>query len=403
VGAEIMSKTIFYSWQNDLEPKYHRYFVEKCLKDALNSLGKNAQIYVDYDRDTKGLLGSPDITSSIFDKIDKSVLFVCDVSIINKDIRKTPNPNVLLELGYAASKLGWDKIISLFDSESGSVNDLPFDLRQKRITLFNAKNKDEKKRLTNILSENIKALFVKGALFNPLNDYMKRRIDKAYLDIAKGLANFLYGTTSMSTGLANVSKFLNLNNKQVLEIIKERKIPAFVVYNTYEQTSVELRDILKEVLSSQYFAKKWSYYILELIEWINHYSYMVSKRNKDFPFEEIAHEESIRYGVIDAHKMNNANPLGSKIIVELFDDNSKKYIEDGNGGKVINITQYPIDDDEKLTKTVKVNEKHNVYVANIVCDFIKNCAGWLDDTDSEFILDPDFYVLESPINNITDK
>jgi len=398
-----MSKTIFYSWQNDLEPKYHRYFVEKCLKDALNSLGKNAQIYVDYDRDTKGLLGSPDITSSIFDKIDKSVLFVCDVSIINKDIRKTPNPNVLLELGYAASKLGWDKIISLFDSESGSVNDLPFDLRQKRITLFNAKNKDEKKRLTNILSENIKALFVKGALFNPLNDYMKRRIDKAYLDIAKGLANFLYGTTSMSTGLANVSKFLNLNNKQVLEIIKERKIPAFVVYNTYEQTSVELRDILKEVLSSQYFAKKWSYYILELIEWINHYSYMVSKRNKDFPFEEIAHEESIRYGVIDAHKMNNANPLGSKIIVELFDDNSKKYIEDGNGGKVINITQYPIDDDEKLTKTVKVNEKHNVYVANIVCDFIKNCAGWLDDTDSEFILDPDFYVLESPINNITDK
>ena len=104
-----MSRTIFYSWQSDIEPNKHRYFIERCLKNALTELEQNANIYMEYDRDTIGKNGSPDISKTIFDKIDKSVLFVCDVSIINKTYegKKTPNPNVLIELGYAVSKLGW--------------------------------------------------------------------------------------------------------------------------------------------------------------------------------------------------------------------------------------------------------------------------------------------------------
>ena len=87
---------------------------------------------MEFDRDTFGLNGSPDITQTIFDKIDKSVLFVCDISIVSSQgAKKTPNPNVLIELGYAVSKLGWEHIICLFDSNTGSIEDLPFDLRQK--------------------------------------------------------------------------------------------------------------------------------------------------------------------------------------------------------------------------------------------------------------------------------
>lgn len=133
-----MARSIFYSWQNDLDSNTHRYFIEKCLKKALTDLEKDADIYMNYDRDTKGINGSPDITTTIFDKIDKSVLFVCDVSIVNSNAegRKMPNPNVLVELGYATSKLGWDRIVCLFDGDTGCVEDLPFDLRQKRVTPF---------------------------------------------------------------------------------------------------------------------------------------------------------------------------------------------------------------------------------------------------------------------------
>ena len=156
------------------------------LKNALKDLEHETRIYMDFDRDTFGTNGSPDIIQTIFDKIDRSVLFVCDISIIsNVKEKKVPNPNVLIELGYAASKLGWDRIICLFDSNTGRIEDLPFDLRQKRITIFDPSNPKEKKRISEILKQNIKDLFIEGKLFNPLNDYMKGRIDKNILDIAK--------------------------------------------------------------------------------------------------------------------------------------------------------------------------------------------------------------------------
>ena len=55
-------------------------------------------------RNTEGVAGWPDITSALFDKIDQCEVFVADITPINgpdSDFRITPNPNVLLELGYA--------------------------------------------------------------------------------------------------------------------------------------------------------------------------------------------------------------------------------------------------------------------------------------------------------------
>ena len=40
----------------------------------MTDLEKDAAIYMRHDRDTKGINGSPDITATIFDKIDRSIL-----------------------------------------------------------------------------------------------------------------------------------------------------------------------------------------------------------------------------------------------------------------------------------------------------------------------------------------
>jgi predicted nucleotide-binding protein len=143
-----VARTIFFSWQSDLDNSQHRNYIEKCIKQALKNLSQNdlAQIYMDYDRDTLGRYGSPDITEVIFDKIEKSILFVCDVSIVTggNGIRKSPNPNVLIELGFAVKQLGWERVICLFNQKSGDIEDLPFDLRQKRVLAYNPDNPDEK-------------------------------------------------------------------------------------------------------------------------------------------------------------------------------------------------------------------------------------------------------------------
>lgn len=387
-----MARTIFYSWQSDLKPSQHRYFIEKCLKNALNELEHDANIYMEFDRDTFGMNGSPDITQTIFDKIDKSVLFVCDISIVSSlETKKTPNPNVLIELGYALSKLGWEHIICLFDGNTGSINDLPFDLRQKRITVFNPENPKEEKRITDILKQNIEELFVDGKLFNPLNDYMKGRIDKNILDIAKQIANLIFGTYTMSEGLLHVKDLINLDNNTILDKLSACKFPGFILMNTYETTESQLRDILKEILSSSYFPKFWSYTILKLIDWLRQYKYMFSPRNKNLYVEEILNNDYTNISVISASEFNKNNSINAKIVIENYTKDGKTYI-DTKKGRVLNTIEYPNYYIE-LTKCFRIKETHCENMAKLISDFIAICQKWLDNTDSEFILDPDYYVI----------
>ena len=114
-----MKCTIFYSWQSDLPNKDNRSFIENCIKKAIKKLkvGFEPTLALTIDRDTQETIGTPDIAGTIFDKIAKADIFICDISIINNNSqsRKCPNPNVLLELGYAIKTLGWDRIICFYN------------------------------------------------------------------------------------------------------------------------------------------------------------------------------------------------------------------------------------------------------------------------------------------------
>ncbi len=137
-----MKRTIFYSWQSDTKSFVSRNLIETAIERAIKALSKDESIIVDavLDRDTAGLPGSPDISDAIFEKIAFADVFVADVSIINarSKVRRTPNPNVLIELGYAISILGWDRIILVVNSYFGLPEELPFDLRGRRIISYKA-------------------------------------------------------------------------------------------------------------------------------------------------------------------------------------------------------------------------------------------------------------------------
>lgn len=132
---------VFFSWQSDI--KESKNFISDCLRQLPKKLKDIAIIEV--DRDTRGLAGAPDIGDAIFMKIDKADIFVADVTIINGEWggRKTPNPNVMLELGYAIKSLGWDRIILLYNKDYGNVESLPFDINHQRMLGYSLK--DEKK------------------------------------------------------------------------------------------------------------------------------------------------------------------------------------------------------------------------------------------------------------------
>lgn len=115
-----MEQTIFFSWQSDLPET--RNVIKWALERAAKNLRRDGSVeeVVRVDQDTDGIAGWPEITSTILDKINRCGVFVADITPINGqhlDSRVTPNPNVLLELGYAlATGMGRHRIICILNA-----------------------------------------------------------------------------------------------------------------------------------------------------------------------------------------------------------------------------------------------------------------------------------------------
>jgi hypothetical protein len=83
---------------------------------------------------------------------------------VDKEFRPTPNPNVLIELGYALNVLGQNKIILVMNSFFGGPELLPFDLKmRKTIPYYMAEsNHDralERNRLASSIEQALRAIF----------------------------------------------------------------------------------------------------------------------------------------------------------------------------------------------------------------------------------------------------
>jgi hypothetical protein len=138
-----MPHTIFFSWQSDTPPHIGSDFVEEALGLAALRLAEDAKIErairdegLMVDRDTQGVPGVPPIVDTIFDKIDAATIFVPDLTFVGKrmDRRPTPNPNVLVEYGWALKALRYARIVPVMNVAFGepTAATMPFDMRHLR-------------------------------------------------------------------------------------------------------------------------------------------------------------------------------------------------------------------------------------------------------------------------------
>lgn len=128
---------VFFSWQSDLLAKEYKYYIWKEIEKTCKNLNTE-EIKVTPTESTRGNAGAVEIKDTVLSKIANCQIFICDVSIIGKiNDKGTSNPNVMFELGYAVSCLGWERIVLVFNEASGKINDLPFDIRNHRILSYN--------------------------------------------------------------------------------------------------------------------------------------------------------------------------------------------------------------------------------------------------------------------------
>ena len=179
--SEEKHQTIFYSWQSDLLSSTNRDLILGALEEAAKAVRSDAAVGVDpvVDRDTAGVAGSPEIAAVIFDKIAQADVFVPDVSLVTPPDAKrpSPNPNVLLELGFAIANLGWDRIVMVMNTAFGKPTLLPFDLRGHRVVTYNwdpdklgTIKQDERRSLERKLKEEITAILLEQASIKDTED-----------------------------------------------------------------------------------------------------------------------------------------------------------------------------------------------------------------------------------------
>jgi hypothetical protein len=135
-----MEFTIFYAWQSDRPQNTHRYLIRDAVKEAMKRIGRDADLEDSprLDHDTKDVPGTPEIAGTIFRKIQESGAFIADLTFIGAtdqhdgEKKLLPNPNMLLELGYAARSIGWDRIICVMNDAYGPPEKQIFDIKQRR-------------------------------------------------------------------------------------------------------------------------------------------------------------------------------------------------------------------------------------------------------------------------------
>jgi hypothetical protein len=169
-----MAATVFLSWQADIPTRVGRNFLRDVLGDVCAAVAADTTVEEAYrelevDSDTQGVPGHPPIVDTIFAKIDAAAVFVADMTLVASTAngKRSPNPNVLIEYGWALKGLEHPRIVCVMNTAYGHPSDeaLPFDLRHLRwpITYCLAESvtpeakAKEKKQLTKELTVAIRA------------------------------------------------------------------------------------------------------------------------------------------------------------------------------------------------------------------------------------------------------
>ena len=189
-----MKYKLFFAYQTDIPVEYGKDFIQRAIEKAKIKL-KKSNIDLEIDFGCRATPGNPILIQEMLDKSNSSDLVLVDLTFTSsknrldgkkislwkkelhysnktEDDKKSPNPNVLLETGFAWSKKGYNRTIMLMNTCFGNPDELPVDLKSFRWPIqfnFSKINIDKKEtifeELTNDLFIAIKTAVLSDATY----------------------------------------------------------------------------------------------------------------------------------------------------------------------------------------------------------------------------------------------
>ena len=353
-----------------------------ALKTLDNEMGE-LSIELAVDRDTLGVPGTPDIVESVFRKIDKAQVFVADISIINSETpgKPTPNPNVLLELGYAARSLGWDRIIAIYNLDYGEIENLPFDLEHRRPISYSLQKNtkaEAKKHISKIVAQNIFQLHQTGSLFDVVNDYLKVQVDTELLTIINHLHKMLLGY-DVPRSLDDLSDLLSTRSDE-LRVLLSGTFIGFQIHKRWHINVAKLRKIADDAVSSTYYGKEIAAAIIELVRWVEAFENLNKESQRhSSPFKPLD-EINTEFEAINGGELNLRNLEYPDRFVLLRNTKEGRQVKDF--GDFVESEKI-----KNLTRNYKLSSDALDHYTRAILSFFTIANEWLELTNGELIVD----------------
>ena len=134
-----MNATVFYAWQSDRPRRTNQDLIRKAAEAACKRISEDDSNSwtLTLDSDTQGVAGMCDIPNAILEKIKNCSMILADLTFVGRtdddsDGQQMPNSNVLFELGFSASCLGFDSLIGVVNEAYGNIDGQVFDVKRRR-------------------------------------------------------------------------------------------------------------------------------------------------------------------------------------------------------------------------------------------------------------------------------
>lgn len=376
-----MIHSIFYSWQSDLPESDNKSYIGSCLSKALTKLKRKNEFTVEFviERATNNRIGTIDIAQTIFNKINNAKLLIADVSIINyrcRKYRKTPNPNILVELGYAVRTIGWENIICVFNTKYGNPEDLPFDIRNRRLLLYNSD--EEKSLLINDLCHIIKESNNTQVPSDTIRDYYNSKLYTSLFNLISDCYKTLFG---YQKGISRdgINRVLNLNEKDIKEKLSNQSLLGFQLFKSYPKVIKELEIQLEKILIIRQYNDNYYVPLVHIIDTLKLHDKLLNRKFNVSKTELVSKNENCDWALMHNIKIEE---LPYRFVL------LRKIKNNADLGCVIDFGDIIRDDMQKeLLHSFKLSALNIEFFVNFYNRLISSINKWIENNGGEFILD----------------
>ena len=373
-----MKVNIFYSWESDLPNAKNRSLIETSLKNAIKMIKDEIDEVSDVliESDSRDDLGTPDLVESIFSKIEQCDILVADLSIINagSNGRLTPNPNVLLEVGFAAKAISWTNIVCVYNCEYGKVEDLPFDIRTRKPIIYNTTNgnSESKNALTKALKTQLSSIILNRIIDKKEYLSTKRAVDLSLQSILVDLCGIIFDVNSNDK--YNYSKLLHMSTESIMKVLLHKEFLGFYLFRNIETNIDEFVEFFNDSLETYFLNDKEKRLLAKLVFSLRDYQKLLHSENV-----MTSVTSKTEFVIQSGNAINPNNPENSYLLLKPLENNKAVVVA---GGSFCNVSP------KEMTKTFKLNDEAVSVFAHHINSIVELVNDWIMITGNYFIINP---------------